>query len=176
MGALFAEAAFVEDQDAVGVLNGAEAMSDDQRGAAGEKAIERVADEQLGFGVDAGSGFVEDQEARIVREGASEIDELALADGERGAAFVDGGVDAFGKRADEIAEADFVDGVFDGGAIDAGGAEADIGFDGAGEEERILEDDAELAAQILQLDFADVDAVEKDLAALNVVEAEKQER
>jgi len=42
--ALFAEASFVEDEDAVGVLNGAEAMRDDERGAAAEQAIERVAD------------------------------------------------------------------------------------------------------------------------------------
>ena len=31
MGALFAEASFVEDEDSVGVLNGAEAMCDDER-------------------------------------------------------------------------------------------------------------------------------------------------
>ena len=83
MGALFAEAAFVEDEDAVGVLNGAEAMRDDERGAAAEKAVERLADQEFGFGVHAGRGFVEDEEARIVGEGAGEIDELALADAER---------------------------------------------------------------------------------------------
>ncbi len=41
-------------------------------------------------------------------------------------------------------------------------------------EERILEDDAEHAAQVLDIDFADVDAVEEDLSALDVVEAEEQ--
>ena len=110
MRALFAQAAFVEDEDAVGVLDGAEAVRDDERGAAAEQAVERFADLEFGFGVDAGSGFVEDEEARIVREGAREIDELALADAERGAAFVDGGGDAFGKRGDEVGEADFVAG------------------------------------------------------------------
>ena len=96
VGALFAEAAFVEDEDAVGVLDGAEAMGDDERGAAAEEAVERFADQEFGFGVDAGGGFVEDEEARIVSQGAGEIDELALTDAERGAAFVDGGGDAFG--------------------------------------------------------------------------------
>ena len=57
---------------------------------------------QLGLGVHAGGGFVEYEEARIVREGASEIDELALAYGESGAALVDAGADAFGERFDEI--------------------------------------------------------------------------
>src|SRR5260370_2874292 len=92
--ALFAEAAFVEDEDAVGVLNGAESMRDDQRGAAAEKAVECIADLQLGLGIHAGGGFVEDEEARIVGEGASEIDELALADGDSGAALVAARADA----------------------------------------------------------------------------------
>jgi len=43
--------------------------------------------EQLGLGVHARSGFVENQEARIVGKGAGKIDELALADGKCGAAF-----------------------------------------------------------------------------------------
>jgi hypothetical protein len=72
--ALFAEAAFVEDEDTVGVLNGAEAMRDDERGSAAEQAVEGVADLQLSLGIDAGGGFVQDEEARIVREGASETD------------------------------------------------------------------------------------------------------
>ncbi len=59
-------------------------------------------------------------------------------------------------------------------AVDAGGAQADVRLDRAGKEERILEDDAEHAAQVLDIDFADVDAVEEDLSALDVVEAEEQ--
>jgi len=66
----------VEYEDAVGVLNGAETMRDDQSSAATEQAVESFADLQLGFGVHAGGGFVEDQEARIVRERTREIDEL----------------------------------------------------------------------------------------------------
>src|SRR6266852_8197215 len=174
MRALLAETAFVEDEDAISMLNGAEAVRDDERGAAAEEAVEGVADLRFGLGVDAGGGFIQDEKARIVRESAGEINELALTDGERGAAFVDAGADAFRERFDEIGEADFADGSFDGVAVDAGGAEADVGFDGAGEEKGILEDDAELAAQVLEIDFADVDAVEQDLAALNVVEAEKE--
>src|SRR5229473_8434659 len=174
MRALLAKTALVEDEDAVSMLNGAEAVRDDECGAAAEQAVERIADLQFGFGVHARGGFVEDEEAGIVGEGAGEIDELALADGKRGAALVDAGADAFGERFDEIGEADFADGLLDGRAVNTGRAEADVGFNGAGEEEGILEDDAEEAAKILQIDFADVDAVEQDLAALNVVEAEEQ--
>src|SRR5712664_421203 len=174
MRALFAEAAFVEDEDTIGVLDGAEAMRDDQRGAAAEQAVEGIADLQLGLGVHAGGGFVEDKGARIVREGAREIDKLALTNGKCGAALVDAGGDAFRERLDEIGKTNFTNRLLDGGAVDAGRAEADVGFDGAGEEEWILENDAEQAAQILKIDFADVDAIEENLAALNIVEAEQQ--
>src|SRR5712672_4383135 len=69
MRALFAEAALVKDEDAVSVLNGAEPMGDDQRGATAEQAIKSIADLQLGLSVHAGSSFVKDEKARIVREG-----------------------------------------------------------------------------------------------------------
>src|SRR5882762_9152722 len=173
--ALFAEAALVEDENTVGMLNRAETMRDDQRGAAAEQAVEGIADLQLGLGIHARSSFVKDEEARIVRQGAGKIDELALSDRERGAAFVDTGADAFGKGLDEIGKPDFADGVLYGGAIDVRRAKANVGFDGAAEQEGILENDAEEATEILQVDLADVDSDEKDLTALKIVEA-KQER
>src|ERR1700683_2104393 len=95
VGALFAQAAFVEDEDAVGVLDGAEAVCDDERRAAAEQTVQSLANLEFGFGVYAGGSFVEDQEARIVSHGAGEIDELALTYRERRSAFVDRGGDAF---------------------------------------------------------------------------------
>src|SRR5260370_13808307 len=79
--ALFAEASLVEHQDAVGVLDGAQAMGNDQRRASEEQAVERVAGQHFGLGVHARSGFVENEEARMLRQGAREADELPLADG-----------------------------------------------------------------------------------------------
>jgi len=87
----------VEDENAVGMLNGTETMGDDQRGATAEQAVESIADLQLGLCVHARSSFVKDEEARIVGQGAREIDELALTNRQRGAAFVDAGADAFGR-------------------------------------------------------------------------------
>jgi len=74
MRALLAQAAFVKHEDAVGVLNGAQAVRDDESGAPGEQAIQSFANEQLGFGVHARSGFVENQEARVMGESAGKID------------------------------------------------------------------------------------------------------
>ena len=53
-------------------------------------------------------------------------------------------------------------------------AEADVVGDGAGEEERVLQDDSEAAAECVEVLVADVDAVDEDLAVLDVVEAHHQ--
>src|SRR2546426_1346466 len=174
MSAPFAQAPFVKDEDAIGVLNGAEAVRNDERSASGEQAVQRLADLQLGFGIHAGGGFVENQEAWIVRQGARKINELALTDGEGGAALIDTCGDAVGEGANEFAEANFVESAFDGEVVDARRAETDVGFNRSGEKKRILKDDAELTPQILEIDGANVLAVEKDLAALNIVETKKQ--
>ena len=78
--ALFPHAAFMKDEDTVGVLDGAEAVGDDQRGAAGEQAVESFPYEHFRFGINAGGGFIENQEARIVGQGARKIYQLPLSD------------------------------------------------------------------------------------------------
>ena len=62
-------------------------MRDEDAGAAFDHALESAADAQLGVGVDAGGGFVEDEDARIVGQRARKVDELLLAGGKRVAAF-----------------------------------------------------------------------------------------
>ena len=110
----------------------------------------------------------------IVRQGAREADQLALADRKRGAALADRRVQPLRQGIEEWPEADFAQGALDGRAVDGFGAQADVGFERAGEEERVLQHDAELAAQFLHVQFANVDAVEQDLAALDVVEAQQE--
>src|SRR5712692_2145902 len=156
MRTLLAQAPFVEDEDAIGVLNGAEAVRNDERGASREQAVQRFADLQLGFGIHAGGGFVENQEAWIVRQGARKINELALTDGEGGAALIDTRGGAVGEGANEIAEANFVESAFDREVVNARRAEADVGLNRSGEKKRILQDDAKLPTQILEVDGANV--------------------
>ena len=106
MGAVLAELAFVHDEDGVGGLDGAEAVRDEDAGAAGDHAGEGEADAVLGVGIDGAGGFVEDEDGGRVGEGAGEADELLLAGGERGAALADGLVEAGGERADEVGDVD----------------------------------------------------------------------
>src|ERR1700682_2141864 len=81
MRALLAQPALVKYEDAIRMLNSAETMRDHERGSTREQTVQRFANEELCFGVHARSGFIENQEARIMRQRASKIDELSLAHG-----------------------------------------------------------------------------------------------
>ena len=70
---------FVHDENRVGSLDGGQTMRNQDAGAAFDHALECAANAQLGIGVDAGGGFVEDEDVRIVGERAGEIDQLLLA-------------------------------------------------------------------------------------------------
>ena len=98
VGALLAELAFVHDEDGVGALDGAEAVGDQDAGAAGDHAGEGEAHAVFGVGVDGAGGFVEDEDAGVVREGAGEGDELLLTGRQAGPAFPDGFVKASGRE------------------------------------------------------------------------------
>ena len=104
MSAHFADLAFVHDDDLVGTLDGREAVGNDQRGASFDHAAERVAHFEFGFGIDARSGFVEDQNLRLVRQGAGERDELLLSGRKRRSALANLFVESVGQAADEVGE------------------------------------------------------------------------
>ena len=89
VGTLLAQASLVEYENAVCMLDGAEPVRDDDGRASGEQPVEGFANQQLRFRIHARSGFVEDQEFGIVREGAREADELPLPYRERSAALGD---------------------------------------------------------------------------------------
>ena len=89
MGALFDKLAFGDDEDLIGVADGREAVGDDEGGAACHEAFEGFVDEALGFAVEGGSGFVEEEDLGIGEDGPGDGDALALAAGELGAARAD---------------------------------------------------------------------------------------
>src|ERR1700742_4179313 len=61
-GAGLDDAAFLEDEDAVHVPDGGEAVGDDEGGAVAHQAFEGFLDEVLAFGVEGAGGFVEDED------------------------------------------------------------------------------------------------------------------
>ena len=96
------DAAMVQDHDAVGVHDGAEAVRDDEYGSAMHQGIHTVLDQLLGTGVDGGGGFVQDHDRRIGHSGPGNGDQLPLT--LRQAATVVGQlcIIALGQTGDEI--------------------------------------------------------------------------
>ena len=76
--------AVVEGGDAIGVREDAVVVGDDEDGAFGAAGdlFEDFHDEEAVFGVESGGGFVADDEAWVVDEGAGDGDALLLAAGE----------------------------------------------------------------------------------------------
>jgi len=75
-------AAFAEHDRAVGEEHGRETLPGEQNGATCHRGAQVRYEEALGLGVDRGGGLVEDQDARIVQEGAGDGDALPLAAGD----------------------------------------------------------------------------------------------
>ena len=66
MGATLDNAAVLHDAYQVGVLDGAQAMGDDQCGAAMHELVEGVLHEVFALGVKGAGGLVEDEDGRIL--------------------------------------------------------------------------------------------------------------
>ena len=100
--ALFDDLALIQDVDAVGSADGAQAVGDDDGGASCSSRSQALLDQGFGDGVDIGGGLVQDEDARVGQDGAGDADELALADGEVDAAFQDPGLVALRQGADKF--------------------------------------------------------------------------
>ena len=89
MRAALDDAAPLQDEDLVGVPDGAQALGDDEGGPPGHQGAQRLLDLLLGLGVDARGGVVQDQDARVEEERAGDRDPLLLPAGERDAPLAD---------------------------------------------------------------------------------------
>ena len=90
-----------QHQDLVGVADRREPVRDHQRGAAGERGLERHLDGALGLRVEVRRRLVEHDDVRRLEQQAGDGDALLLAAGEPVAAVADHGVEAVGQRLDE---------------------------------------------------------------------------
>ena len=112
-----------------------------------EQRVEPGLDLGLRLEVEVRRRLVEHEHAGRGEEGPGEGDELALARRQRHAPLVHRRVEALGEPVDEVGEPDAVHGLRDLVVGGVGAGEGDVVADGAGEQERLLRDDAELAAQ-----------------------------
>ena len=121
-------------------------MRNDKGGAAAQQRGQAGLYEVFGFGVDAGGGFVEDEQARVGEQGPHETEQLALAVTEQAPALTHIGIIAIGEAHDEIVRPNGLCRSYDGRIAGGGVAIAQIVAYGAAEEKRFLQDNANLPA------------------------------
>src|SRR5581483_9285489 len=170
------DTAVVEDDDLVGERDRRQAVRDDQRRPVARRSAQPRADLGLRRRVDRRGRVVEDEDARIDRERSRDRDALALAARQGDPALADHGVVALGQSLDELVCLRGARGRLDGGVVEVAASERDVLPDGRREEEGVLRDDADLAAERVQLEIADVDAVDEHASSVHVVEARYQRR
>jgi len=101
--AVFDDIAGFEHHHAIEIAQCRKAVGDRDHGAAAHQAAERLSDRFLGFAVESGGRLVEQQDRRVLQEGARDRDALPLAARQLDAAVADHGRKTFGQRFHEVA-------------------------------------------------------------------------
>src|SRR5271165_6546092 len=83
-------------------------------------------------------------------------------------------VEAFGQRADKVPEVHVFSGLLDVLVLNALGAQPNVAAYRAAEQEWVLQHDPEAAAQIREIHFFHVDAVDAHRAFLHIIKAQQQ--
>ncbi len=174
MVTLFHDLAQRQQDDVVSVLNGGETVSNDQHGANVLHLFQRVLNQNLRLSVDVGGCFVQDHNAWLVDDGASEGEQLSLTGREVVASFTNHFIQTIVQFVDEGISVDIAAGFHDLFVGDALFPEDDVAADITGKEENILKHLTEVFAERGDLDLLDIDAVDQNLALLNVVVAADQ--
>src|SRR5919198_865939 len=150
MRALFDDTALVQHDDAVDVLDRREAMRDDDRGPSPEQLCQRVLNQVLRLGVHRGRRLVQDEhDLGVEGDRAREGEELLLPHRQRGAPLRDHRVVARGEALDEAVRVHEARGLAHALVAHAGVVQADVRGDAPGEDERVLQDHADVTAEIL---------------------------
>lgn len=101
MAAFFLNAVLAQNEDAVGVLDGRQAVGNRQRCAALRQFVQALADQNLALVVQGARGLVQQQNARVLQKYAGNGEALLLPAGELDTALTDIGVIAVLQGADK---------------------------------------------------------------------------
>ncbi|KAF1730746.1 hypothetical protein CRV24_008816 [Beauveria bassiana] len=176
MGAHLGHAALLEHDNQVRVENGAQPVGDkDARaGLFAQDAVDVDHEALLRVGVERAGGLVKEEQRRVLEQQAAHGQALLLAAGNHEPALADFGVVAVGEARNRVVDAGALRGGHHLRARRVDGAVANVVLDRVVEERRVLRDDANGAAQGVDLDVANVLVVNEDAAALGVVGAKQQ--
>ena len=165
------DAAAVEDDDAVGFLNGGDTLRDDDLGRAGNLFVERAADHRVGLGIDSGGGVVENEDLGLFEKRSGDTESLLLTAGYVCAAAFDICIVAVGELRNEFigaSELTYADELFVGCVRIA---PTEIFLDRAGEEDVFLQNDGNLVAERFDIVVTNVNAADLDRTLRCVVKA-----
>ena len=139
----------------------AEAVGDDEGRPALHQVGEGLLHQPLGLGVERGGGLVEDEDGRVLEQGARDGDALPLPAGEPAPPLADHGVVAARQVEDEVVGEGRARRRLDARLVHVVEAVGDVGAHGVVEEHRLLGHEADLLAQARERDLADVHAVDE---------------
>ena len=174
MGAHLADAAFVEDDDAVRLLDRRQTVGDDDARSLGEQPLECFAHEKLRVRVHVRCRLVEDQDLRIVDERASERNELFLPGRERRPAFLNLFFEPVRKRRHPLVQIHRGGGSRHRFVGNTFVAEPNVRRDRAREQVHILKHHTELTPQVFEIPVANIDALDEDPTVLDIVEPHEE--
>lgn len=164
----------METQNLVRLGDCREAMSDDEGSTALCELLERGLDVLFGARVERGSGFVKEDDFRVLEDGTCDCDALFFAARESEPALAHFGLVCVGETHDLVVDAGGAAGVEDHfvGGFRIGVFQ--IVHDSFVEEDGVLGDDANVLAEGVDSDVAHVLAVNFDGTLLDVVESEQE--
>ena len=168
------DCAFVQDQDAIGVADRAQAMCDHERGAAAQQLFEALLDETLTLAVQVAGCFVEDEDPGIGQHGSRDRKALALAAAQAHSALTDHGVVPVAQAFDEFCGVGGPGCLFDARGRRPAVAVGDVLGDRAVEEKDVLFNDSQEATVALDLNLTEIDAIKRDGSRARVVESSDQ--
>ena len=164
------DASAVEQHDPVSERDGRGSVGDDERRPALHHLTERGTDLVLLRRVDRRRRVVEDQHPRLRDHRACDRHPLALPARQRVAVLADLGAEAVREPVDELLGAGEPSRAPHLLHRRVGIGERDVVAHRAGEEERLLEHDPDVAAEVVEPQVAHVDAVDQHPSAVDVVE------
>src|SRR5690606_19044862 len=173
VGALFHDAPVVQHDDVVRVLHRGDAVRDQDGGAAFHHPLQLAQNRVFGLRVHRGQAVVENHNARVFHQRPGDAGALLLPARQRYAPLADHRFVAVGKAHDVVVQLGLFGRLLDLLPREVA-AEADVFGDGGGEEEVVLGRVADLRAQRLQRDAADVVAVDENGAHGRVEHPQQQ--
>ena len=172
--ALLGDLSVLQHQNEIRVLNGGQAVGDDEAGAALHQPVHGLLDLDLRAGVHVGGGLVQNEHGGVAEHGAGDGDKLPLALGDVHAVVGQHGVIPVGQMLDVGVDAGGLGGshhLVHGGALLAVG---DVFKDGAVEQPGVLQHHGVGSAEGVPFDLPDLVSVHVNGAVVHVVEPHEQ--